>query len=64
MYDTLKNSVQPEDIVVVATHRPSAVPFCDRVIVMQKGRVAADGDRDTVQAKLRAQVQRIKGEPA
>jgi len=64
MYDTLKNCVQPEDIVVVATHRPSAVPFCDRVIVMQKGRVVADGDRDTVQAKLRAQVQRIKGEPA
>ncbi|MGB7319113.1 MAG: ATP-binding cassette domain-containing protein, partial [Planktotalea sp.] len=34
--------------VVIMTHRPQAISECDRLIVMDKGRVKANGPRDEV----------------
>ena len=36
------------------THRPAAIAECDRLLVLEQGRVKADGPRDEVmQAMLR-----------
>ncbi|WP_187428367.1 type I secretion system permease/ATPase [Roseobacter fucihabitans] len=34
--------------VVILTHRPTAISECDRLIVVDNGRIAADGPRDQV----------------
>ena len=40
--------------VVIMTHRPAAIAECDRLLVLEQGRVKADGPRDEVmQAMLR-----------
>jgi len=40
--------------VFLITHRPGAVAVADRIIVLNDGRIVADGARDTVLAGLRA----------
>ncbi|MFT3779822.1 MAG: type I secretion system permease/ATPase [Ottowia sp.] len=46
-----------ERTMVVVTHRPQVLPFVQRVIVVEQGRVLMDGPRDAV-------LQRLRGEPA
>lgn len=41
--------------VVLITHRPAAIAVADRLVVMQDGRVAAQGPRDAVLAHLQQQ---------
>ncbi|GAB4204145.1 MAG: type I secretion system permease/ATPase [Tibeticola sp.] len=43
--------------MVVVTHRPSVLPFVQRVIVVDQGRIVMDGSRDQV-------LQRLRGGPA
>lgn len=44
VWQVLQNNVQPEDIMVVATHRPmQAMKLANRVIVMQQGEIVHDG---------------------
>jgi len=43
--------------MVVVTHRPSVLPFVQRVIVVDQGRIVMDGPRDQV-------LQRLRGGPA
>jgi ATP-binding cassette subfamily C protein LapB len=44
VWQVLQNNVQPEDILVVATHRPmQAMKLANRVIVMQQGEIVQDG---------------------
>lgn len=38
--------------LVVVTHRPQVLPFVDRVIVVDQGRVVADGARDAILQRL------------
>ncbi|MNR64696.1 hypothetical protein D3C85_1874320 [compost metagenome] len=55
MWAALQEAVRPEDILIVATHRPmAAVRLATRVIVMQQGQVAKDGAPDRVLAQLLA----------
>ena len=49
----LVNSLAPRDTLVIATHRPAAIPYASRIIVMQQGRIVLDGERDRVLAALR-----------
>jgi ATP-binding cassette subfamily C protein LapB len=42
------------DTLVIATHRPAAIPLASRVVVMQQGRVVLDGEREGVLAALRS----------
>lgn len=46
-----------ERTLVVVTHRPSVLPFVQRVIVVDQGRIVMDGPRDQV-------LQRLRGGPA
>ena len=39
--------------VFLITHRPSAVAVADRILILQDGRIVADGPRDAVLASLR-----------
>jgi ATP-binding cassette subfamily C protein LapB len=43
---------QPRTLVVV-THRPSVLPFVQRIIVIDQGRIVMDGPRDQVLQRLR-----------
>jgi ATP-binding cassette subfamily C protein LapB len=42
------------DTVVIASHRPGAIAFARRIIVMQRGRIVRDGEREPVLLALRA----------
>jgi ATP-binding cassette subfamily C protein LapB len=54
----LMRSLAPRDTLVIATHRPAAIPLASRIIVMQQGRIVLDGERDRVLAALRANAER------
>jgi len=54
----LLRSLAPRDTLVIATHRPAAIPLASRIIVMQQGRLVLDGERDRVLAALRANAER------
>lgn len=41
--------------LVVVTHRPSLLTLVDRIIVIDNGRVAMDGPKENVLAKLRGE---------
>lgn len=50
----LVKNLAPRDTLVIATHRPAAIPYASRIVVMQQGRIVADGERERVLAALRA----------
>ena len=50
--DRLKTALAPNQTLVVSTHRHNMLSICDRLIVIDAGRIIADGPRDTVMAKL------------
>jgi ATP-binding cassette subfamily C protein LapB len=52
--DRLKTIAKGEMTILVATHRPSLLGLVDRLLVIDKGRLMADGPRDEVLARLRA----------
>lgn len=55
VWAALQKAVRPEDILIVATHRPmAAVRLATRVIVMQQGQVTKDGVPDRVLAQMLA----------
>jgi ATP-binding cassette, subfamily C, bacterial LapB len=50
----LMRAISPRDTLVIATHRPAAIPYASRIIVLQQGRIVLDGERERVLAVLRA----------
>ncbi|MGE6101647.1 ATP-binding cassette domain-containing protein [Aeromonas salmonicida] len=55
VWAALQEAVQPEDILIVATHRPmAAARLATRVIVMQQGQVVKDGAPDRVLTQMLA----------
>ena len=51
---TLGAALQPEDTLVLVTHKPELLQLVNRVIVIDKHRVILDAPRDEVLAKLKA----------
>lgn len=45
-------ALQPDDVLVLVTHKVSLLRAVQRVIVMDQGRILMDGPRDAVMAKL------------
>ena len=52
----LFQEMPPDSVVVVVTHKMGLLPLVNRVIVVDKGRVVADGPRDQVLARMRQPV--------
>lgn len=47
----LNSALSPEQTLIVSTHRHAILGLCDRLIVMDNGRIIADGPRAEVMAK-------------
>ena len=54
--DHLKTALAPEQTLIVSTHRHNMLSICDRLIVIDAGRILADGPRDEVLGRLSAAV--------
>jgi ATP-binding cassette subfamily C protein LapB len=50
----LKNYLGPEDTLILITHKMSMLELVDRIIVMDDGKVFADGNKESVLNMLRA----------
>ena len=46
--------------VIIMTHRPTAISECDRLLVIEAGRIIADGPRDEVMKTMVTNVRSIK----
>ncbi|MEK6243940.1 MAG: ATP-binding cassette domain-containing protein [Pseudomonadota bacterium] len=57
----LGRAFAPTDTVVIATHRPGVISFAKRVLIMQRGRIARDGEREAVLLALRSAAERGAG---
>ena len=52
----LSKSLEADHTVLIATHRFSLLRLVTRIIVLDNGRVAADGERDTILAQLKVSI--------
>ena len=48
LVDRLRNALQPDQTLVVSTHRPALFALCDRIVVMDQGKVVADGPKEQI----------------
>lgn len=56
VWQVLEANLQPEDILVVATHRPmQALKLATRVVVLQQGEIMRDGRPETVLPQMAVQ---------
>ena len=51
--ETLKKRIQPDDIVLISTHRPRTIALSNRMIVMARGQIALDGPTEEIIKRLR-----------
>ena len=56
--DHLKSALAPNQTLLVSTHRHNMLSICDRLIVIDAGRILADGPRDEVLGRLSAASQK------
>ncbi len=63
LIDQLRGALTPEQTVIVSTHRYSMLELVDRLIVLNNGKVAADGPKNAVMEALRKQGQGQQGQP-
>jgi ATP-binding cassette subfamily C protein LapB len=49
--DSLNKAVKPDQTLIVSTHRNAMLAIVDRLIVIDKGRIIADGPRDQILAQ-------------
>lgn len=52
--ERLSQSLTPDQTLLISTHRPALFSICNRLIVLDKGRIVADGPRDEVIASANA----------
>ncbi len=50
----LRGVIEPHQTLIVATHRPALFDICDRIIVLNNGRIAADGPKAEILKNLSA----------
>ncbi|MEO7655281.1 MAG: type I secretion system permease/ATPase [Sphingomicrobium sp.] len=62
--DRLKKALAPDQSLLVATHRHNMLSIVNRLIVIDGGRIIADGPRDEVLARLTAATGQKKGKSA
>ena len=59
--ERLRTALAPDQTLVVSTHRHNMLSICDRLIVIDAGRIVADGPRDEVMAKLASAAKKDAG---
>jgi ATP-binding cassette subfamily C protein LapB len=60
--DRLKSIAKSDMTIIVSTHRPSLLSLVNRILVFERGKLVADGPRETILATLQAGAKR-QGEP-
>lgn len=60
--DKLKNALTPDQTLVVSTHRHNMLSICERLVVIDRGRILADGPRDEVMATLTGKAQKAESQ--
>ena len=60
LIEQLRRSIKPDQTVIVSTHRYSLLDLVDRLIVLNDGKIAADGPKDQVMEALRKQAAGVK----
>lgn len=53
--ERVKTSLSDSQTLVISTHRPALFELCNRIIVLDKGRVVADGSKQEILARASAQ---------
>lgn len=53
--ERLQQGLSEKQTLVVSTHRPALFSLCDRIIVMDQGRIVTDGPKDEVLARAPGQ---------
>ena len=48
--ERLSGALRPNQTLLISTHRPALFSLCERIIVLDKGRVVADGPKDQITA--------------
>jgi ATP-binding cassette subfamily C protein LapB len=65
VWQAIQAHVQPQDILVISTHRPMvASRLANRVLIVQQGRISADGTPERVLPQLMARPSAGAGRPA
>ena len=54
--ERLQTAIQPEQTLVIATHRPALFALCDRIVVLDKGKIVADGPKSELFARTGAEL--------
>lgn len=52
--ERLKTATYPGQTLIVSTHRHAVLSLCDRLIVMDRGKIVADGPREKIMAQAMA----------
>lgn len=60
---SLKTTLQPQDTMVLVTHKPDLLQLVDRIIVIARHQVVADGPRAEVLARLRGGAPVVPAQP-
>lgn len=55
--ERLSRSLTPEQTLIISTHRPALFAICDRLIVLDNGKIVADGSKDQILANAGVGVQ-------
>lgn len=56
--DRLKSIAMSDMTIIVSTHRPSLLTLVNRILVFERGKLVADGPRETILANLQASAKR------
>lgn len=52
--DRLSQSLTPDQTLLISTHRPALFKVCDRLIVLDRGRIVSDGPKEEIIAETMA----------
>ena len=59
----LIGAVAPGDVLVMVTHKNNLLRHVNRIILMDRGKIAMDGPRDAVLAKLMQNKEAVQSTP-